>query len=376
MKQRMWAAALAIAASTAIGCAADTEKGASGASGVSGAGGLGGASGLGGLGGLGGASGLGGAGGVGGAGAGGVGGGTCAEGIARAARVTPTVILVIDGSSGMTTGYGNTTRWTALREALVGGNGVVTRLAPAVNFGVYTYGTDIPFVGDPNKCPFPIANVNPAIDNAAAITNAIPQGPPGVSTPTAEALNWVFDHMENQQDVLDRDLGPQIVVLATDGQPNSCTDFTTVTTEASIMAATKGRDKGIPMYVVSLATEPALQQHLQEMANIGANMDRTTGTAVLYVPTDPDALAQALETIIGGAVGCMVTLNGSVTMGMECNGSMVDLSGAQLGCNDPNGWRLASPNQIELQGTACEEFKTNTASLVHAAFPCNIFIPD
>src|SRR5262252_6224944 len=48
-------------------------------------------------------------------------GDTCAGASVRASRVTPTVYLVIDGSSSMNAVFGGSgTRWQVLREALVG----------------------------------------------------------------------------------------------------------------------------------------------------------------------------------------------------------------------------------------------------------------
>jgi len=366
MKHQWWRLAVVVSATigaSACSCSPDPSGGGGGSSGASGIGGIGATSGNGGVGAVGGASG------VTGGGAGGAAGSSCAQGNASASRVTPTVILVVDGSTSMNDAYGNSTRWTAMRDALVSPTGVVTRLEMAVNFGLDLYGT-IP------ACPFPLGSIAPALMNAGAITAGLPNGPPGLSTPTGEALEAVFARLPDQQAVVDQDLGPQIVILATDGAPNGCADFFTNTSARSLAAAQMGRAKNIPMYVISLAGgDAALTAHLQQMANIGAGMDPSSGTAQLYVPTDPNALSATLEQIIGGAVGCLVTLNGTVAQGMECSGT-VTLSGNPLVCNDANGWRLAAPNQIEVLGTACNEFKTNTASAVRADFPCNVFVPD
>lgn len=369
MKKHWWNAAIVVSATVGLAACSCSPEPTGGSGGAGGFGGAAAASGGGGFSAVGGASGVGGAGGVSAVGgASGSAGSSCAQGNASASRVTPTVILVVDGSSSMTAAYGNSTRWTAMRDALVGPTGVVTRLEMAVNFGLDLYGT-LPM------CPLPLGSIPPALNNLGAISNGLPQGPPGLSTPTGEALEQVFARLPDQQAVLDQDLGPQIVILATDGAPNGCADFFTDTSARSLAAAMMGQAKNIPMYVIGITTDAPLIAHLQQMANIGAGMDPNTGTAMLYVPTDPAALSTTLEQIIGGAVGCLVTLNGTVAAGMECSGA-VDLSGVQLGCNDPNGWRLAAPNQIEILGTACDEFKTNTASLVHADFPCNVFVPD
>lgn len=310
-------------------------------------------------------------------------GNSCAEGSASAARLVPTVMLVVDGSCSMSTEYPGgspdtiscsespTNRWSAIRNALVDPTtGVVTRLQSVVRFGLGVYGT----VG---SCPFVLGRIEPAVDNGAAITAGLPTIPPGLATPTPEALMAAYDSLPDTSLAVDENLGPQIVVLATDGAPNGCQDLFTSTQPQSLAAVMAGRAKNIKTYVVSLAApNGALQQHLQQLANAGQGMDPATGTAQLYEPTDPAALSAALEAIVGAEVGCAVTLNGDVTQGMECNGSLVELNSIPLTCNDPNGWRLVAPNQIELQGTACEDFKANSASIVRADFPCDIFRPD
>src|SRR5215510_3134715 len=67
--------------------------------------------------------------------------GSCANGRITAARVSPKIILVVDGSCSMSTDYpangaesasecvrSDRSRWTAIRNALVGGNGIVPKL--------------------------------------------------------------------------------------------------------------------------------------------------------------------------------------------------------------------------------------------------------
>jgi hypothetical protein len=81
--------------------------------------------------------------------------GACAEGSARTSRVKPRVVLLLDGSCSMSTGYpsnggpsatacraGGDTRWGALRSALLDPtSGVVTRLQGAIEFGLVVFGT-------------------------------------------------------------------------------------------------------------------------------------------------------------------------------------------------------------------------------------------
>jgi hypothetical protein len=306
----------------------------------------------------------------------------CVEGRANATRVQPRVILVLDGSCSMSTDYpangaasaseckdNPKGRWAALRNALIDPqNGVVPKLQSIVQFGLVVFGTQ-------PKCPIPVEPVKPALNNLAMIQPKIPAVQPGMFTPTGPALDWVYDNLivANQPD---GNLGPQIVILATDGEPNSCGvgGFGQVTTnyQPVIDAVKKGVAKGVTTYMVSLADAAGtFHDHLQELANLGN--PAANGMAKLYTPGSPQELEDALAQLVGGAVGCDIALNGTIATGSECDGT-VTLNGAALGCNKPDGWKLVDERHIRLQGKACQTLKDKNG-LVEARFPCSVFVP-
>jgi hypothetical protein len=194
-------------------------------------------------------------------------------------------------------------------------------------------------------------------------------------TPTGAALQYVYDNLI-EPPMLDIDQGTQVVVLATDGEPNSCGDANT-NYQPSLDASVTGQMKGATTYVISLADAAGeFHDHLQQLANLGAGFPATGGgTAQLYEPTTPDQLAANLEMLIGAAIGCDVALNGIIMDGSACQGS-VELNGQQLGCEDPNGWTMIDGRTIRLQGSACEAFKMNPTAILRADFDCNVFRPD
>jgi hypothetical protein len=316
-----------------------------------------------------------------------IGGGTsgglssgCADGIVRTSRVTPRVILLLDGSCSMSSNYPSDgqsarecvnnpgSRWSALRNALLDpAQGVVTRLAGAVEFGLVVYGTQ------PN-CPLTGEPIMAQLDNLNAIQGALGEVPPGMFTPTGAALDYVYRNLIEPVSP-DSDMGPQIVVLATDGEPNSCDDAET-DYQPSLQASELGRSMGITTYVVSLAgAQGEFHEHLQQLANLGKGFDAQGGQmATLYEPSTPEALAADLELLIGGAVGCDVALNGEVNVNAACQGT-VTLNEQPVACNDPNGWVLIDPRHIRLQGAACEQLKNDNTISLKADFPCSIFDP-
>lgn len=315
----------------------------------------------------------------------------CTQTRITASRILPTVMIVLDGSQSMTQPHGEPvlddagvpdpaapalpSRWNSVREALVGATGVVPNLQGLVRFGLALYGTQ-------PTCPLPLGVIDPALNNGAAITSGVPLAPPGLTTPTGLALDEVVNRLPDPTMVLDGPpIGPQIILLATDGNPNDCDppfDFFTgepaTNYQPSIDAALKAQAKHLKMYVVSVGRDAAAQ-HLQEMANLGADMDRAASPgAEVYYPEDPATLTATLEALIGAELSCDLTLTGKgVKLGSECTGT-VTLSGTPLECNGENGFELKDSLTISLKGTTCETFKSSVDQTIEAMFPCEALI--
>jgi len=317
----------------------------------------------------------------------------CASTNVRANRILPTVMLVVDGSTSMEMPYGDPppppdggvpaggmaptapSRWMSVRGALVDPtNGVVPKLQGLVKFGLALFGTN-------PTCPLPFGIIEPVLNNAAAITSGLPNGmSPGIFTPTGPALDMVVDHLPDSSNVAPDEppIGPQIIVLATDGDPNACdaNPFGPVTDYApSIAAAMKAQAKHIKMYVIGVGMDAAAQ-HLQEMANIGQGMPQTANPgAEVYYPENAAALSDTLATLIGAELSCDLQLDGKgIRMDLACMGT-VTLDNAPLGCDDPNGWTLIDETHMRLQGSACDTYKAAADSHLIADFPCEVIIP-
>lgn len=323
---------------------------------------------------------------------------SCARQDVQAGRKQPLVTIVIDGSGSMCAPFGNATRWTALRSALMDPDGIVTRLSPAVLFGVALYdgpfdisgllaGTGAASAGSAAQnpqcaaaglqnstakaCPN-LIEVPQALNNDQAIAAVYPMQELGGSTPTHKALEVVVDKLVASQMVIpDQMLKPQYIVLATDGEPNElCPNASGLDPRAEVIRhVTRAADAGIKTFVISLAGNDAnLMSHLVAVAQAGM-----TGSPP-FSPMNKQDLVTSLTQIIGGAVGCEVFLNGKVTVGQECGGT-VQLNGASLPCDDPNGWSLKDEQTLKLNGQACSAFLNDPLSVLHADFPCGVFVP-
>ncbi|HET8933792.1 MAG TPA: vWA domain-containing protein [Polyangiales bacterium] len=309
--------------------------------------------------------------------------GQCARQNVVTSRVIPTVWLVLDGSGSMVETLGDTSRWNALRAALMDPtDGVVKSLEHEVKWGMVIYdgltpgdiqqplpdgGVAMFSMPPATTCPR-LVTVEPALDNFMPLDMNYASTPLGGSTPTDQALNAVIGHLPDQTgQVLDGRIYPTIVVLATDGAPNNfcTTDFTMIDAAPAVITAVSTlASMNTKTYVISLAGGDAmLTQHLEQVATAGM-----TGMPP-FVPTNKAELVQVFKDIIGPAAACDVVLRGSVKPGIECMGS-IKVNGVPLACNDPNGWMLKDKSTISITGTACDEYRNNLTAVLEADFPC------
>lgn len=300
---------------------------------------------------------------------------TCARGMQIADPVTPTVWLIVDGSSSMNMNFdAGRSRWQTLRSTLMDPGGVVDSLQAAVRFGMVIYSGGS---SDPAEC-VQLVTVNPALNNLQTLSAQYPMQPLGMGTPTDKALDHVVKDLPVVNGpMLDTKSGPIYVVLATDGQPNdNCGGGGIIgiggggggnVEQRVIDITTNGTKMGMQMFVISLAGDDMrLQNHLSQVA--AATASKTPP----YVPSTQNDLIAAFRKIVGGAT-CQVALDGMVKPGAECTGN-VRLNTTELKCNDADGWKLSDPRTVQLTGAACMSF-LSSQSVIFADFPCEAFAP-
>jgi hypothetical protein len=349
----------------------------------------------------------------------------CAGANAQAVRIKPRVMFVVDRSGSTADPYpGSITKWQAMYDALMAPNvGVISKLQSVAHFGMVLFdGGDLPggmgiatgimggigCIMDPASCPTDnttiaidagtglcprLIVVDPALNNYDKINNAYLPSGPGGTTPTALALQAAYSLLPDSAQVLDQVIGDQFVVLCTDGLPNTCLDTANMNPAAMnpatfnlvedkqgpIDQVAAAAARGIKTYVVGVAAVNDVagdggataggdaQTYLDELANHGG-----TGK-IAFSPLTKDDLVNAITDIIGATVGCSVQLNGKVVVGKECSGT-VYLNSKPLECKGPDGFKLVSESEIELQGAACDQFKKDPLALVSAKFPCESFV--
>jgi hypothetical protein len=190
-------------------------------------------------------------------------------------------------------------------------------------------------------------------------------------TPTGESITAAAKILQGVTDP-----GPRVIVLATDGEPDTCAVPDPQTPEAKEVAIKAAQDAfamGVFTFYISVGNEVS-EDHAREMANVGQGYPRGDMMKRFYRANDQKELGDAFATIVNGVRSCSFALNGTVKDGAEVDG-IVTLDGVTLKLGDADGWRLSSPSTIEFSGKACETVKDKNDHKVSARFPCGTIVP-
>lgn len=284
----------------------------------------------------------------------------CASAHVAIDETIPTVQLLIDRSGTMDQDFGDLSRWDAVHWTLMAEDGLVGRLHDRVRFGLTTYTAD---AGTP--CPL-LHTVEPALGNLTPMDQLYRGLDPLDETPTAPAI----DAMRVQLSALDVP-GPKAIVLATDGEPDTCAvpdpDGLPEARAAAVAAAQAAHQAGIDLYVISVGSQIAAS-HLQEMANAGRGLPVDGGErAPYYQALDPDDLIAAFDAVIAQTRACRLDIDGAIDPAIAAGGT-VTLDGEALVFGVD--WRLVDADTIEILGDACDLVMAGDDHVIDAEFTC------
>jgi hypothetical protein len=295
------------------------------------------------------------------------------------APVVPTVLLLLDQSGSMTTRFGSGTgapsRYNAMKSALVDAtNGVVTKLQSSVIFGASLYTSHNGNSG--GTCPI-LQSVTPKISNLTDIKSLLVDNAPDGDTPTGESISVAIGILQALGQDPDAPPSPKIIVLATDGEPDTCAVPNPQQGQSQSIAAAKAAfAAGFPLFILSVGNEVGAQ-HQQDMANAGAGkpLDHSQGDAPFYTADNPAELQAKFNEIIGGVrpPDCTFAISSPVDPTRASEGT-VKLNGMTLGYDDPNGWSLVDASTLKLNGTACDAFLADPQVSLFAQFPCGVVV--
>ena len=276
----------------------------------------------------------------------------------------PTVILLIDQSGSMTNDFGGKERWDAIRDSLMDpNNGLVKALENDIRFGLALYTS---FDGNSGgACPR-LTEVAIKLGNYDAINTVFQAADAEDETPTGESIALITPDLAAYPEP-----GDKAIVLATDGEPDTCAEPNPQNGQPETIAAVNTAfAEGIRTFVISVGSGVS-DAHLQDVANAGQGNPSTD--APFWVANDQSGLQNAFQTIINGFRSCVFDLDGAVEQ-KDWNTGTVTLDGSQLPYDDPNGWRMNSNTELELVGDACETIKDGSHNL-DIQFPCGAVVP-
>jgi hypothetical protein len=288
----------------------------------------------------------------------------CGEIEVEFAMETPTVVLLVDQSGSMTTAFGSGDRWTTVRDSLLDPDtGVIIQLEDVVRFSLQLYTSNNGYAG--GDCPL-LTGTDPALGAYGAIHDVFFANAPVSDTPTGESIDAVVAMLE-----ADPSPDSKIIVLATDGEPDTCEVPNPQTAEAmalSVTAAQNAFAMGFKTYIISVGSDIGMD-HLNDMAQAGQN----DPTALPYQALDQEQLIAAFEEIVYGVRDCVLALNGEVQSGMvdQCVVTVNDEE--QTYGTD---WQLNSPSEIEILGDACDTIQHGVVT-VSVWCPCDaVVVPE
>jgi hypothetical protein len=326
----------------------------------------------------------------------------------------PTVALLLDRSGSMNATYEPgppaLSRWQVLKQTLLDpSTGLLKPNEAGVRFGVALY-TGLKTQA---SCPW-IEEVGFALNNYGAANTLLAatgeRVAGGGETPTSESVAQVAAKL-----LADPDVGSKYIVLATDGEPDTCPGVCEgkecpvpdragwprnpqCGQDRSVAAVQAAFAKGIKTFVIGLGDEVGAE-HLQALANAGAGlpvaispamMGLLTGTckipaaelkahympaganAQFFAPANQKALAEAFKTVIDSVRSCKVTLTGMVQLANAAQGK-VTLDGELLTYMDPNGWQMNSATELEILGDRCQDLLHKSEAALQIAFPCAVY---
>jgi hypothetical protein len=277
-----------------------------------------------------------------------------------------------DADKGCTGGCGSNSKWSQVSAALTT---VVTSTDQTINWG-------LKFFSDDGTCG---ASANPVVTvgagNGSAVSTAISKTSPGGNTPTRDAITTGAAYLATLTDT-----NPKYLLLATDGLPNcpvgcagmtgklpsTCTNTDNPSEDmAAEQAVSDAAAQGFKTFVIGIGTVTTADATLNQLA-INGGMAQTGAATSYYAATDPTALENALNAIIGKVASCTISLANAPTGFTNVAISADSASGTIEIPQDPtNGWSYGPNMQsVNLNGTSCANLKNGTYSNFQFYYAC------
>ncbi|MGC4087034.1 MAG: vWA domain-containing protein [Polyangiaceae bacterium] len=361
--------------------------------------------------------------------------GACQQAEVKFEPKIPTVYMLVDRSGSMFDCLSTTnsepscttpddTSWVKLKTAALT---VIDSLQTQVRFGFASFTGTNPQAG--GTCPI-IDQVAPALNNSSAIKTLYDslafqpnttQSGQKFETPARQSLDMIGAKL-----LAITDPGDKYIIFVTDGQPDYCDDANSLCAPDSVVAGLQAlKAKGITTIVMGLQANimdlaPGI---LQSFANAGRGEDTlaplksgldtfafydqcnsvagwhadlvtsgkpaergvTLGTYAAaagpskpYTPSASDgaALVSQLSSALQGVKSCSFDLQGKIEVNVDKAGDgkvSIDGTAVTYDAAGSNGWHMVTRTQLQLDGSACEKWRS-TGMKINFDFPCDIIV--
>lgn len=303
---------------------------------------------------------------------------------------TPDMMIVLDRSGSMTEGG----RWMPSVSAL---RRVTMELQSQIRFGLALFpdpaaGGAVRDITECLNAPDPLACLNElaapgaacapggivvqtALDNAAAIGQALDMTLPSGGTPTGETLQAVADAFAMPQVDPDAITRPKYILLVTDGQPTCPNGMGSRTTQPDVDQSNAAIDAltalGVLTYVIGYDTSGPGNEMFASVLDGFAQRGGTGDTQHRPVE-DEQSLLTEMQRIAGEAVSCSFVLEQAPP---SADYVLVRLDGQQINLGDADGWQLVGERNVQLMGAACETLKDGGPHSIDVEVRCEVVTP-
>lgn len=275
-------------------------------------------------------------------------------------ELRPAVTLLVDQSGSMRSGYptrgSEQTRWQVVRQALLDPMaGVVPALQRSIQFGLVFYTSHNGFTG--GACPI-LSEVSSATNNYEPIRALYDSVAPDDDTPTGAAVLQVTRDIQAAGR-----RGPEVILLVTDGDPDTCMQPDPQDGQAEAIAAVAAAHAaGIDFYVLGVSSDISGDK-LQQLANAGQGKAINARWGVDADAAEPfqasasvAGLTTQLRDILAQVPLCEVALDRDVGVD-ELRAGNVVLDGQPLGYGAVDGFVLEDSRHLRIQGKACDTLR-------------------
>jgi hypothetical protein len=108
----------------------------------------------------------------------------------------------------------------------------------------------------------------------------------------------------------------------------------------------------------------------------------TAGPTMPYMPdvTNQDKLVQQLSTALAGVKSCTFDLNNVDGKALKVNLQLLNkaqvlIQSMPIPLDNTNGWMMASESELDLVGTACDQWRLPSSMTIDFKFPCDVIVP-